>query len=123
MEDEEDGKVLRIVACEETNKLDVKIDFQALAGDVDISNYKKLIIRYKTELSIIGCEMDLTVDVGTGGLSSLTPITNTFSDWKKITLRKGSNEGVIGTIALDGSVATTGILKGDAIYISSITLE
>lgn len=123
VEDDEDGKVLRIVACEETNKLDVEIDFQKIVGDIDISDYKKMTIRYKTELSIIGCEMDMTVDVGTGGMSSHTPITNTYSEWKKITLRKGTNEGIIGKIAFDGSAATTGILKGDAIYISSITLE
>ena len=86
-------------------------------------HYKKLTIRYKTELSVIGCEFDLMVDVGTGGMSSHTPITNTFSEWKKLTLRKGTNEGIIGKITLDGLVATTGILKGDAIYISSITLE
>ncbi len=123
VEDEEDGKVLRIVACEETNKINAEIDFQAIVGDIDISKYRKMTIKYKTELSIIGCELDMTVDVGTGGMSSMTPITNTYSEWKELTLRKGTNEGIIGKITLEGSLATTGILKGDAIYISSIVLE
>ena len=123
VEDEEEGKVLRLVACEETNKLDVKIDFQKIAGEVDITDYKKMTITYKTELSIVGCEIDLTVDVATGGISSSTPMTNTFSDWKKLILRRAANKGVIEAITFDDVGITTGILKGDAIYISSIIFE
>jgi len=128
VEDAECGKVLRIAATDETNYVNVVIDYRALFGNVDISNYSTMTVKYKSELIIknYGGANDIKIGISTISTAlkdgTLTAIdTAKVGEWTTVTVDISSLSGNINEIGIYGRSKLTGLFCGDAVYIESIT--
>lgn len=125
IEDSEKGNVLRFQATDETNRVETMIDYQTLGEALEVSEYQKVVVTYKTEYSLYGNKMYMHVSLDETELFDGNAIflPDTSGRWKQISLTVKHMQGVINQIGFIGLTTDTGFLTGDAIYVASIELE
>ena len=128
VEDAECGEVLRIAATDETNYVNVAIDYKSLFGNVNISGYSKMTVKYRSELIIknYGGANDIKIGISTDNTAlkdgTLVAIDTTkIGEWTTVTVDISSLSGNINEIGIYGRSKLTGLFCGDAVYIESIS--
>ena len=132
--DKEKGTVLRFAAKKAANLFKGVI---AAAGIFDrygaemseeektkLANAKKLVLTYKTELSIEGIDLNffvLSEDAKGEGQYKLTRLpVDKNGEWRTLEIDISNITGRITRLGIFGNSNATGLLRGDAVYIESI---
>ncbi len=134
VKDKEKGIVLRFMSEKNANLFKGIIEYAGIynrysadMNDEDkarVENAKKLVVTFKTELSIDGVDLKFFVlagDPNKDGQYKLTPLpVDKNGEWRSLEIDISDLKGRILKMGIYGSSKSTGLLKGDAVYIESI---
>lgn len=132
--DKEKGIVLRFISTREANIFKGIIEyggiFNRYSPEMDaeekakIENAKKIVVTFKTETSIEGTDLKFFVvagDPNSEGQYKLTQLPVDQSGvWRTLEIDISTLKKPITKIGIYGGSKSTGLLKGDAVYIASI---
>jgi len=123
--DGEKGNVLRISATDETNLVNIALNYSDLYTQ-SLDGYTKIKVTYKTEFTYADAKVSMRASKSTTSLSSfvasqeMTGANN--GEWQTAEMTLTNSSGQLNMVGFFGNYMETGLLKGDAIYIASIEL-
>jgi len=122
--DSEKGKVLRISATDETNLVDIALNYSDLYTQ-SLEGYTKIRVTYKTEFKYTDAKLSLRASRGSSlrGYVGATDVTGANNgEWQTVDISITACSDNLKKIGFFGNYMETGLLKGDSIYIASIEL-
>ena len=135
--DNEKGFVLRFISQKNASTFKGIIEYAGIFNRYSpdmpeserdqIKNAKKLTVTFKTELSLERVDLKffiVTGDPNGEGKYKMIPLpTDKNGEWRTLEIDISDVSGIITKMGIYGGSQSTGLLKGDAVYIESIDFE
>jgi len=122
--DSEKGNVLRISMTDETNLVDVALNYSDLYTQ-SLEGYTKIRVTYKTQFTYADAKVSMRASRGStlqGYIGAMDVTGEKNGEWQTVDISITACSDNFKKLGFFGNFMETGFLKGDAIYIASVEL-